>query len=65
MKLILTGDEEIKAAVLEGLRQNKGYCPCVINSQNDPNYKCPCKEFREEIPIGEFCYCGLYMKGKQ
>lgn len=62
MKYHLTDDKDIRDAVLEGLKINKGYCPCVINSQGDKNYKCPCKEFREEIEIGNYCYCGLFHK---
>ncbi len=62
MKLSFTHDKEIKAAVLEGLKLNNGYCPCVINSQNDPDCKCPCRELREDIPVGEYCYCGLFHK---
>lgn len=64
MKYHFTNDEEIKAAVLKGLKLNKGYCPCIINSQGQPEYKCPCKEFREDIPVGKYCYCGLYLKGE-
>lgn len=65
MKYHFTNDEEIKAAILEGLKLNKGYCPCIINSRGQSEYKCPCKEFREDIPIGKYCYCGLYLKGEQ
>ena len=65
MKKYFTTDIEIKTAVLEGLKLNHGYCPCIINSYGEPDYKCPCKEFREIIPVNEYCYCGLYKKGEE
>lgn len=65
MKKHLTKDIEIREVVLEGLRLHRGYCPCVINSEGKEDFKCPCKEFREEIPVGSYCYCGLYIKDEQ
>lgn len=65
MKYHFTEDIEIKEAVCEGLRLHHGYCPCVINSEQKPECKCPCVEFKETIPIGEYCYCGLYIKDEQ
>ena len=65
MKFHLTDDIEIKEIILEGLKLHKGYCPCAINGEGKPEFKCPCKEFRENISIGSSCYCGLYIKDEQ
>ena len=62
MKYHFTDDTEIKTIVLEGLKLHKGYCPCVINSEGKPEFKCPCQEFRQKIKVNEFCYCGLFIK---
>lgn len=62
MKAHATCDETIKQYVREGLRANENYCPCVINSKGNLDYKCPCKDFRENTQVGETCYCGLYIK---
>ena len=45
----------------ESLLENKGYCPCALEKTED--YKCPCKEFREQDVHGE-CHCGLYIKSE-
>lgn len=60
-KVIITTDEGIKKQVLEGLKQNDGYCPCAI--EHIPDTKCKCKEFRDAINngiLGE-CRCGLFI----
>ena len=62
MKKHFTDNEEIKMIVLQGLKENKGYCPCIFESKGKPEYKCPCKDFRENAKAGETCYCGLYIK---
>lgn len=62
MKREVTDDLEIRNAVLQGLKDNKGYCPCIVNSINKPEYKCPCQDFRENTKVGEFCHCQLYKK---
>jgi len=64
MKRHLTDDLEIREYVLEGLKNNDGYCPCVLNSKNKPDYKCPCLDFRKNTKVGEACFCGLYIKDK-
>lgn len=38
---------------------NGGYCPCALEHTED--YKCMCKEFREN-PLLTECFCGRYMK---
>lgn len=62
MKAHLTDDIEIKNLVLNGLKDNHGYCPCVYNSLGQNKYKCFCQEFRELTPLHELCPCGLYIK---
>lgn len=47
-------DPSIKALV----RQNDGYCPCMV--QKNADTKCPCKDFREMTE--GICHCGRYEK---
>ena len=60
LKIIKNPDTEIYENVTRAVHDNQGYCPCMISKSDDT--KCPCKEFREEIPIGEECHCGLWIK---
>lgn len=62
MKIHINEDKEIVAAIRAGLRKNDGYCPCVLNSKGNEDYKCICKEMREQVPVGQTCHCGLYIK---
>ncbi len=62
MKIHINEDKEIVAAIRAGLRENDGYCPCVLNSKGNEDYKCICKEMREQVPVGQTCHCGLYIK---
>ena len=62
MKQHLNPDPEIVKVIIEGLKNNESYCPCIYNSKGNPDYKCPCKDFRENKKVGETCYCGLYIK---
>ena len=63
MKITLNPDEKVVAKVKEGLKAKGGYCPCRI--PRTPEYKCMCKEFRDQIADPEFegfCRCMLYYK---
>lgn len=63
MKITLNPDEKVVAKVKEGLKAKGGYCPCRI--PRTPEYKCMCKEFRDQIADPEFegfCHCMLYYK---
>ena len=63
MKIILNPDEETVRTVREGLKRTGGYCPCRLQRTDD--FKCVCKEFRDQIkdPTFEgFCHCLLYYK---
>ena len=65
MKVILNPDKEEVARVKEGLKRTGGYCPCRVFRTED--YKCMCKEFKEQIADPDFegfCHCRLYYKEK-
>lgn len=62
MKKHFNPDSETVKIVLQGLKENKGYCPCIYQSQGKLEYKCPCKDFRENTVINKLCHCGLYVK---
>lgn len=65
MKIVLNENKEIVKAVQEGLKRTGGYCPCRTERAED--YKCMCKEFREQIKDESFegyCHCMLYKKIK-
>lgn len=58
-------DKEIVKKIREGLARTGGYCPCRV--KRTPEYKCMCKEFREQIADPDFegyCHCLLYFKSK-
>ncbi len=58
-------NEEIVKTIKEGLKQKGGYCPCRVGKAEE--FKCICKEFREQIADPEFegyCHCLLYYKSK-
>lgn len=61
----LNPDKEVVKTVKEGLKRTGGYCPCRIQRTED--YKCVCREFREQIADPDFegfCHCMLYYKSK-
>ncbi len=65
MKIVLNENKEIVKAVQEGLKRTGGYCPCRTERTED--YKCMCKEFRDQIKDESFegyCHCLLYKKIK-
>lgn len=71
MKCTFTNDLETKNEILKALRENcdefgKRYCPCTpsifYQDENNQDYVCPCKDFREKVGVGEYCHCGLYLK---
>ena len=58
-------DKEVVRLVKEGLKRTGGYCPCRTARTDD--WKCMCKEFREQIKdknFEGFCHCMLYYKSK-
>ena len=65
MKITENPDAEVVKTVKEGLRRTGGYCPCRL--QRTEEFKCMCKEFRDQIKDPEFegfCHCMLYYKSK-
>lgn len=62
LKIIKNPDKEIFESVKQAVKNNDGYCPCVI--LRSENSKCICKAFREQNYEGE-CHCGLYVKVKK
>ena len=60
MKVEVTKDKELAAEIRARLKENHGYCPCVL--EQTPDTKCMCKDFIENVAAGEYCHCGLYRK---
>ena len=65
MKIHVTHDEELKNMIQQGLKDNDGYCPCVVNSKGKKQYKCMCEDFINNVSVGNCCHCGLYIKDEQ
>lgn len=58
-------DAEMVKIIKEGLKKKDGYCPCRTEKKEE--YKCICKEFKEQIADPDFegyCHCMLYYKSK-
>lgn len=51
-------DKKLVLEIRQQLKENDGYCPCMIIKNDDT--KCMCKQFRE-LDHG-MCHCGLYIK---
>lgn len=62
MRLHVNTDKELVKTIRAELRNNDGYCPCVLNSKGKKEYQCICQEMREKVPVGQTCHCGLYIK---
>ena len=65
MKITLNPDKQIVQTVKEGLLAKGGYCPCRVGKKEE--FKCMCKEFREQIADENFegyCHCKLFYKSK-
>lgn len=58
MKIKLNTDKELVQMIKDGLKARDGYCPCMVEKNEDT--KCMCKQFRE-MKSG-MCHCGLYIK---
>ncbi len=62
-KIRLNEDKEVVNKIREGLKAKGGYCPCRVFKTEE--YKCMCKEFRDQIADPNFegyCHCLLYYK---
>ena len=65
MAIKLNDNQKIVKSIQDGLKKNGGYCPCKLDK--NPDTKCMCKEFREQIKDPNFegyCHCMLYYKSK-
>ena len=62
MKVHINSNKELVQMIRTELKNNDGYCPCVLNSKGQEKYKCLCEDFRFNTPVGETCHCGLYIK---
>lgn len=65
MAVRLNEDQAIVQKIKAGLKAKGGYCPCRISKTEE--FKCMCKEFREQIADPDFegyCHCLLYYKTK-
>ena len=65
MAVKLNPDKEVVRLVKEGLKRTGGYCPC--RTARTADWKCMCKEFREQLKdknFEGFCHCMLYYKSK-
>lgn len=63
MKVKINEDKELVNLIRQQIKENGGYCPCVIEHNEDN--KCMCKDFLENVSVGEYCHCGLYKKIEQ
>lgn len=59
MKIIKNPNKQVYEEVTKRVKQNDGYCPCMLVKNNDT--KCMCKKFFEQKTLGE-CHCGRYIK---
>lgn len=59
MKIKVSDNKHHVALIRQKLKENDGYCPCMLTRSEDT--KCMCKSFREQQEEGE-CHCGLYIK---
>ena len=50
------------AEIVEAVKANDGYCPCLTTKNEDT--KCMCKDFRE-LECSDFCHCGRFYKVAQ
>lgn len=64
MKYRYSDDKYTVSFLKSRLQDNDGYCPSHLDSRGIEEYKCPCKDFRENTKKGETCACGLYVKVK-
>lgn len=56
----LNPNKQVVDKIKQALKDNDGYCPCMI--AKTPETKCMCKDFIENVKVGDKCKCGLYVK---
>ena len=54
-------DKALVLKIRSKLKDNGGYCPCVLTRRDED--KCICKAFRDQMEQGieGECHCGLYV----
>lgn len=62
MKIYKNPNPQEFADISEAVKLNDGYCPCLLNKNDDT--KCMCKDFRDSTET-DFCHCGRYYKIKE
>lgn len=67
MKIKLNPDKEIIELARSQFRENGGYCPCVLPQFRNPDTKCRCKTFQQQIDAGieGECHCGIFIAVKE
>lgn len=65
MKYKYSDDKVTVNFIKQALKDNDGYCLSHTEERGNPDYECPCKNFRENAEKGETCECGLYVKVKR
>lgn len=61
LKIIQNPNKEVYEKVTQAVKDNNGFCPCLI--EQSENTKCVCKDFEEQDFEGE-CHCGRFVKVK-
>ena len=61
IKVKLNSDTDLVTKIKTKLKENDGYCPCVLTKRSED--KCMCKNFRDQMEqrIPGECHCGLYV----
>ena len=62
LKIIENPDRETFVKTTVALKNNNGYCPCLIDRTE--NSKCICIDFKFQSTTGK-CHCGRYVKVPQ
>lgn len=58
MRIIPNPNKEEYEIITQKVKENDGYCPCMLIKNEDT--KCMCKSFREQKE--GFCHCGRFKK---
>lgn len=59
MKIIKNPNYEVYKKITKAVKENQGYCPCMLVKNKDT--KCICKAFREQNEEG-YCHCKRFYK---
>lgn len=61
VKAIPNPDKSKYDEMTEAVKKNDGYCPCLVQKNEDT--KCMCKMFREQVKAGKPgpCHCGRFV----